>query len=101
MANKVLCRIGGIISIISVFLPIFSFTYFDRIQEADVIVYYWMFGQIVSISQDANAEFPVEFYFQNLDFLGTICMMLIIIGAMLVIMNSDNSSKAGLFGGLL
>lgn len=101
MTNKILCRIGGIISIISVFLPVFVFTYSIGLEGDDITVYYWMFGQIISILQDEGADEPVTFRFRELDILGTLCMMLIIIGAMLVIINADSDSKVGIIGGIL
>jgi len=101
MTNKILCKIGGIISIISVFLPIFIFTYSIGLEGDDITVYYWMFGQIISILQDEGADEPVTFWFRELDILGTLCMMLIIVGAMLVIINADSDSKAGIIGGFL
>ena len=48
---------------------------------------------------------PDELYFYDIDILGLICMMVIVMGAMLVIMNSGEVSELelikGLIGGLL
>ncbi len=103
MLKKVVCIIGGLISIISVFLPVFLITYIYHYPDSGTkfTAYYWIFGQY--LLQEKGE--PDELYFYDIDIFGTICMMIIIMGAMLVIMNAGGDSEfdliKGLIGGLL
>jgi len=100
MIKKVICTIGGIISIISTFLPVFIITYvrtYANLTKKKFTIYYWMFGQIIFQEKGESAVFR----FRYIDLLGTTCMMIIIVGAMLVIMNGGDNSKEGLIRGLI
>jgi len=97
MIKKVICIIGGLISIISVFLPVFLITYEHHFYGTKLTVYYWIFGQFL---RQEKGE-PDELYFPDIDILGTICMMIIITGSMLVIMNANENSRLGLIKGLI
>ena len=94
MIKKTLCIIGGILSIISVFLPVITITHIEGYEGH--IIYYWMFGQFMY-----NKEGEILFWFKYLDILGTLFLMSIIVGAMLVILNADEESKIGIIGGSL
>ena len=84
IAKKNLCIIGGVISIISVFLP----TFYIIIRTE--VIHYWIFGLIF--------WYELFFYF---DLVGTVCIILIISSAILVIASANNESKIGLLGGIL
>ncbi len=86
MAKKKLCIIGGVISIISVFLPMF---YIIRDET-----HYWIYGLVFW-------SFGGGELFFRLDEIGTICIILIIGSAILVIASGNSESKIGLLGGIL
>ena len=105
MAKKILCLIGGVIMIISVFLP----TLFSTATAsgwgitASATVYYWMFGfayLVFTISGGgASASFTDSAFF--VDYLGITCMIIIIVGAILAFVMANSDSNGAMIGGLL
>ena len=94
MRKELISKIGGIVSFISVFLPVLSFELFEN------IFYYWIFGQVVQPVTDGASDEPV-YWFQYIDFFGTIIMMLIIVCAMQIILKASIDSKVGLIAGII
>lgn len=88
--NKVLCIVGGIISIFSVFLPVFSMT-MTGVLGGDYIFYYWMFGFAI-FHKKGGTNLNPQFYS---DVVGIICMILIIIGAIISIIYAFKDPKKG------
>ena len=106
MAKKGLCLTGGILMLISIFLPVLWFTasYSAGGVSANASIFYWMFGYafvIVSMSAGGATASYSGGVFLGLDVLGLICMIIIIIGAILALAMSSSSSKGALVGGIL
>ena len=94
--NKVLCIVGGIISLFSVFLPVFSMTMNNAI-GGPYIFYYWMFG--LAIFHKQGGTYLVSRFYN--EFVGVICMILIITGAIISIISAFKDPKKGKSGSFL
>ena len=99
--NKVLCIVGGIISIISVFLPVFTITFGGIEGAADRVFYFWLFGLVAYYRMGLGIAYIYWSFDPFFMITGLICMILIITGAIIVIVRASKESKNGKFGSIL
>ena len=105
MAKKALCIVGGILMIVSTFLPVLFATMSASGLGVSfsATIYYWMFGfgyLVATASYGGETASMTDSYFEA-DILGGICMAIIIVGAILAFVLSSSESKAAIIGGLL
>ena len=105
MAKKALCIVGGVLMIVSVFLPVlfFSMSASGLGVSVNATIYYWMFGfayLILTASAGGQTASLTDAYFEP-DMLGGICMGIIIVGAILAFVFSSSESKVAIIGGLI
>ena len=105
MAKKGLCIVGGVLMIVSMFLPVLFFNMGGSALGVsyNVSIYYWMFGfayLVATVSYGGQTGAATDTYFE-MDTLGGICMAIIMVGAILAFVLSSSDSKAALIGGLL
>lgn len=106
MANKTLSTLGGILMLISIFLPTLYYSTsgsFFGVEYSSTILY-WMFGYAYS---RGTVEFAGRSYTRTstrteLDMLGVICAIIILVAAVLSISNAGSRrSKTPLYAGIL
>ena len=106
MAKKNLSLAGGILLLISVFLPtLFVYFHVDYFGvESTMMAFYWMFGYTYATmsAQGYGQSVSASATHFDLDIIGVVCMAIIILGAILALVTASKSnSKMPLVGGLL
>ncbi|TFG05939.1 MAG: hypothetical protein EU539_08815 [Promethearchaeota archaeon] len=106
MENKYCSLVGGIMMIISVFLPVtfYYFTYRTGNFTFTLVIFYWMFGYLYigAFGEGYGETFQESGIFFDIEYVGLICMIMIILVSVIIIAKSYNTtSKFSMHGGIL